>query len=224
MAAATLPLIRGFPRGSAFVYREGRAVAVETFLGDVAKKTERLIRETASYAGLAQTTKAVMINETMLAKMRDSEASDTSKVINLLKSLQSTIKEKGAVEPYLMSIGERAELIRDQYQERQISSEQARQQLEVLAQEALAAEKAKKESGLPDDTFSIFWELKRHVYKDPKRLAIALTEPFRRFPHFQSNAEEMRQLKAELYKVLLPEVQGKKMVELVDRLIKLRSA
>jgi len=37
MAAATLPLIRGFPRGSAFAYRNGRAVAVETFLGDVAQ-------------------------------------------------------------------------------------------------------------------------------------------------------------------------------------------
>ena len=37
MAAATLPLIRGFPSGAAFAYRDGRAVAVETFLGDVAQ-------------------------------------------------------------------------------------------------------------------------------------------------------------------------------------------
>ena len=35
MVAATLPLIRGFSRGSPFAYRNGRAVAVETFLGDV---------------------------------------------------------------------------------------------------------------------------------------------------------------------------------------------
>jgi len=53
---------------------------------------------------------------------------------------------------------------------------------------------------------------------------MALTEPFRRFPTFNSNADEMRQLKAELYKILLPEVQGKKMVEVSDRLIKVRSA
>ena len=33
----------------------------------------------------------------------------------------------------------------------------------------------------------------------------------------------MRQLKAELYKVLLPVVQGKKMVEIADRLIKVRT-
>ena len=37
MAVATLPLVRGFPPGAAFAYRNGRAVAVETFLGDVAR-------------------------------------------------------------------------------------------------------------------------------------------------------------------------------------------
>jgi acyl-coenzyme A synthetase/AMP-(fatty) acid ligase len=42
MAAATLPLIRGFPSGSAFAYRHGRAVAVETFLGDVAQLADSL--------------------------------------------------------------------------------------------------------------------------------------------------------------------------------------
>ena len=42
MAAATLPLIRGFPRGAAFAYRNGRAVAVETFLGDVAQLADSL--------------------------------------------------------------------------------------------------------------------------------------------------------------------------------------
>jgi hypothetical protein len=72
-------------------------------------------------------------------------------------------------------------------------------------------------------TFTLFWELKRHLYKDPKKLALALAEPFKRFPNFDSNAEQMRQLKAELYKVLLPVVQGKMMVEIADRLIKVRT-
>ena len=37
----------------------------------------------------------------------------------------------------------------------------------------------------------------------------------------KKTADEMRQLKAELYKLLLPVVQGKMMVEVADRLIKL---
>jgi type I restriction enzyme R subunit len=197
--------------------------AKTTFLGDVAKKTEQLIRETASYAGLAKTTRPVMIDAKMLKKLQDSGSSDTNKVINLVKSIQQTVNEKGVVEPYLITIGERSEAIREQFDERQVSTKDALEKLELLAQEAIDAEKAKKESGLPDDTFAIYWELKRHLYKDPKKLAAALVEPFRRFPNFGSNAEEMRQLKAELYKVLVSTVQGRKMVELSDQLIKVRS-
>jgi len=72
-------------------------------------------------------------------------------------------------------------------------------------------------------TFTLFWELKRHLYKNSEKLAVALAEQFRRFPSFNSNAEQLRQLKAELYKVLVPVVQGKKMVEIADRLIKVRT-
>ena len=58
-------------------------------------------------------------------------------------------------------IGERAEAIRDQYDERQVTTEEAPQQLELLANEAIEAEKAKKETGLDDATFPIYWGLKR---------------------------------------------------------------
>jgi type I restriction enzyme R subunit len=197
--------------------------AQTTFLGDVAKKTEMLIRKEASYEGLTKLSKPVLIDAKMLASLQDSGTSDTNKVINLTKGIQATIQEKGSVAPYLISIGERAEAIREQFEERHVSSEQARQQLELLAAESIAAEQAKKDSGLDDLTFSLFWELKRHLYKNPEKLAGELAGQFRRFPNFDTNAEQMRQLKAELYKVLLPVVQGKTMVEIADRLIKIRT-
>ncbi len=191
-----------------------------TFLGDLAKKTEVLIRENAGYSGLTQMTKPVIIDEKMLEALRDSASSDTNKVINLIKNIQATIDEKGTVSPHLISIGERAEAIRDQFDDRHITTEQARQQLELLAEESIAAEQAKKDSGLDDATFPLYWELKRHSYKDPKALATAARAAFARFPNFNSNPDELRQLKAELYKVLLPVVQGKSMVEIADQLLK----
>lgn len=197
--------------------------AKTTFLGDVARKTENLIRKESSYAGLTKLSKAVVIDEKMLESIRRSQSSDTNKVINLVKNIQATIQEKGSVAPFLISIGERAEAIRDQFDERQVTTEQARQQLELLAAESIEAEKAKKDSGLDDATFALFWELRHFSVPDPKVLAGAANAAFLRFPHFDSNPEQMRQLKAELYKVLLPVAQGKKMVEIADRLIKIRS-
>ena len=194
-----------------------------TFLGDVAKKTEMLIRQEASYEGLTKLSKAVIIDEKMLAALRNSDSSDTNKVINLIKNIQATVDEKGTVAPYLISIGERSDAIRDQFEERHITTEQARQQLELLAEETITSQQAQKDSGLDDLTFTLFWELKRHLYKNPEKLAGALAEPFKRFPNFHANQDEMRELKAQIYKILLPEVQGKKMVEIADRLIKIRT-
>jgi type I restriction enzyme R subunit len=200
------------------------AYGVKTsFLGDVAKKTELLIRQTAGYTGLTKTTKPVIIDEKMLAKLQESQSSDTNKVINLVKGIQATVNEKGTVAPYLITIGERAETIREQFDERHITTEEARQQLELLAEETITAQQAQKDSGLDDLTFSLFWELKRHIYKEPKALAVSLAEPFKRFPNFHANPDEMRELKAQLYKLLLPSVQGKKMVEVAERLIKVRT-
>ena len=197
--------------------------AKTTFLGDVARKTEMLIRESADVVGLTATTKHVVIDQKMLDALRRGQSSDTNKVINLFKGIQTTVTEKGTVEPYLITIGERAEAIREGFDDRTVSTKVALEQLELLAQEAIDAEKAKKDSGLPDDTFAIYWELKRSQYKEPKQLATTLVQAFRRFPNFASNAEELRQLKAELYKGILPVAQGKTMVELAERLIKARS-
>src|SRR5665213_1871099 len=194
-----------------------------TFLGDIAKKTELLIRSEASYDGLDKLSKPVIIDEKMLAALRQSQSSDTNKVINLIKNIQTTINEKGTVAPYLVSIGERADTIREQFDERPLTTEEARKQLELLADETITAQQAQKDSGLDNLTFTLFWELKRHSYKDPKLLAIALAGPFKRFSNFHSNADEMRELKAQLYKLLLPFVQGKKMVEVAERLIKVRT-
>jgi len=44
---------------------------------------------------------------------------------------------------------------------------------------------------------------------------------FDRFPDYRYNAEELRQLKAEIYKLLLSSVEGKKMVALTEKLLDL---
>lgn len=197
--------------------------AKTTFLGDVAKKTEELIRKETDYSGLNKLSKAVVIDAKMLESLRKSQSSETNKVINLIKSIQTTIEEKGTVAPYLVSIGERAESIREQFDERHVTTEEARKQLELLANEAIEAEKAKKECGLDDGTFTLFWELRRFNVPEPEQIAVATNATFVRFPDFHSNPDEMRQLKAELYKTLLAVTQGKKMVDIADRLIKVRT-
>ena len=86
----------------------------------------------------------------------------------------------------------------------------------------LAAEKARKESGLDPDTFEVQWFLQQQQLPNPTTLAKEITAAYGRFPNAASNADEQRQLKAEIYKSLLRVVSGKRMIDLTDEILRLK--
>jgi hypothetical protein len=96
--------------------------------------------------------------------------------------------------------------------------------LEKLAEEKIAAEKARKSSGLAPEVFAVFWELKAQGYKEDQARALALEieEAYRRFANADVNPDESRQLKAEVYKVLLKVASGKAMIDLADKVMRAR--
>src|SRR5436190_14130972 len=142
--------------------------AKTTFYSDVVKKTELLIREEAESYGTIQPAKVVEIDEKTLAAIKRSSSSDNNKVVNLVKSLVRAAAEKGAQEPYLIPIGQRAQTIMEAFEDSQESSVDALRQLEKLAKERIDAEKEREQAGLDADTFTIYWELKREGIGDPK--------------------------------------------------------
>jgi type I restriction enzyme R subunit len=107
-------------------------------------------------------------------------------------------------------------------EERQISTGEAMAKIENLMEEKLKAEKARKESGLDPDTFEIFWFLQHEKIPTATMLAKEINAVYSRFPNFASNSDEQRQLKAEIYKSLLREVSGRRMVEIGEGLLRLK--
>lgn len=77
---------------------------------------------------------------------------------------------------------------------------------------------------LREATFAIYWTLDEASVKDATGLATEIAGAFERFPNYSRNADELRQLKAEMYKVLLKEVSGKRMVEIGDRILDARKS
>jgi hypothetical protein len=53
-------------------------------------------------------------------------------------------------------------------------------------------------------------------------LAKEISGVYDRFPNSASNADEQRQLKAEIYKSLLRVVSGKRMVDLAEEILRLK--
>jgi type I restriction enzyme R subunit len=192
------------------------------FYADIAHKTEMLVRENAASHGLAKMTKVVEFDAAALQALKDRKGSDNGKVINLIKSLTKSATDRGEKEPYLISIAERAESVMTALEDRQVSTADALSRIEILMQEKIEAEKARKESGLDPDTFEIFWFLQQQEVKDALPIAKEINAVYSRFPNSASNADEQRQLKAEIYKSLLRVVSGKRMVDLAEEILRIK--
>jgi type I restriction enzyme R subunit len=186
---------------------------------DVARKTEALVRERVQSYGLTTTLPLVTIDEkTVEALKKDGPASST-KVLNLGKSLVQAVGGDADRQPYLVPIGERAEAILEAYDDRQISTQVALQQLEKLLGEFVQARKEQEQTGFDINTFTIYWVLKQAGSPEADRIAPRLNDAFGRFPNHAHNAGERRELKAELYKILLPAVGKDRMVGVADWLL-----
>lgn len=193
-----------------------------TFYGEIAHKTEMLVRENAAAYGLSKMTKTVEFDAAALDALKQKKGSDNGKIINLVKSISKAATDRGAKEPYLISIAERAEAVMTALEDRQASTTDAMERIEALMREKLEAEKARKESGLDPNTFEVFWFLQQEKLSEALPIAKEITAAYGRFPNFASNADEQRQLKAELYKSLLRVVSGKRMVDLAEEILRLR--
>lgn len=193
-----------------------------SFLYDVAHKTEMLVRENATAYGFDRFTKTVEFDEEALRALKDSRNPDSSKVVNLVRSITHDAEESGDKQPYLISIAERAQAVLEALEDRQKATTDAQQDLCKLMEERAEAEKAQRETGLDVNTFSIYWELRRQGIKSPEELGREINQLFVRFPNYATNSEELRNLKAEIYKSLLREVSGKRMVDVTDQILKLK--
>ena len=79
-----------------------------------------------------------------------------------------------------------------------------------------------EETGFDLNSFTIYWVLKRSGVSQAEKIAPLLDTVLRRFPSYSYSAGQRRQLKAELYRVLLRAVGKERMVELAEQILRLQ--
>jgi type I restriction enzyme R subunit len=142
--------------------------------------------------------------------------------VNLARSLATAVQQKEDEQPYLIPIGERASHVLELFEDRQVSTLEALKELEKAIEEYNTAQREREERGFDLNTFSYYWLLRRNRIAEPENLAPEVEGVFKRFPHFRQNANERRELRAELYRQLLPHVDKASRAGLVDGLMKVR--
>lgn len=191
---------------------------------DLGRKTELLLVRDAVTSGEYRATRTVEYDAKTLDTLRKNATTDTGKVMNLLRDLRARAEAEAETAPALRGLFERAQRITEQFQDRQLSTEQALDEIEKLVAEQQQAQEERAKLGMDAPTFGVYWLLHEAKVAGAKDLAVEIDALFERFPNYARSADEMRQLKAEIYKALLKEVSGKRMVELGDRIISQRGA
>ena len=190
---------------------------------DFLNKTALLVREKVKADGFGSTLPIYQINDKLIDELKRRHSSPVVRVVNLIRSIRKYIHDNQDEEPYLIDIGDRAERIRELFDDRQKTTEEALAELENIIKELGEAKKIRTEKNLDIQSFTAFWVLKEAGLKDHEALAKEVSQSFAQHPNWDANTEEKRQLKASVWKALInaPLVQDVKSV--IDRLFKIQS-
>jgi len=189
---------------------------------DLMKKTESIVREKAEAYGFVTATPFVRIDSQTLDALKKKQEPGSTKVINMVKTLVQIVQTEGQGQPFLIPIGERAEKVMELYDDRQMTTQDAISELETLMAKFVKAREEMTQSGFDVKKFSVYWVLKQANAPDSEKTVEEIEILFKKYPNYADNVDELRQLKAELYRVLLPSAGKERMISLVDSLLRLK--
>ncbi len=189
---------------------------------ELTDKTKKLLRQHAAVYNLEMPGAIHELGPKELAALKQSDASDTTKVLNLRKVLANIVTTKGPYKPFLLSIGERAEALAQAYEDRQLATQQALEGFEKLAQEYVQADADRQQLGIDENAFAIYVTLKLFAQHVDAGQAQTVNGLFARFADYQWNDQQESQLRAELYKALRPIVGPGRMIEAANALLRVQ--
>ncbi|MDD5219938.1 MAG: HsdR family type I site-specific deoxyribonuclease, partial [Candidatus Bipolaricaulis sp.] len=151
------------------------------------RKTAQIVQQHTATDRVNEPCAGHEINAELLDRLAGDEKPDTVKVFNLIKALYQLVAEREQEEPYLIPIGERARVIAEAFEQRQVTSQQALAELEKLVAEYGAAVSERKRTDLSADGFGVYWLLQREGVDDAQKVAREAAAAFVQYPHWKES-------------------------------------
>ena len=171
--------------------------------GDFLQKTAALVTEQTYSGRIVDPAKVFELDSGVVGVLASQDQSDTVKVFNLVKRIQKEVQRKGGEAPHLVPIGERAESIVQGFQDRQLGTQAALEQLSSLIAEFTQADEARKRSALGTEAFATFWLLNREGLTGADAVAGSMERVFGSNPHWRDAPAQERQVRVALYRLLI---------------------
>jgi len=187
---------------------------------DFLRKTAKLVQEHTESELHDRPAESHVLNAAALEALTNQQKPDTVKVFNLLKALADLVSQQRNAQPYLISIGDRAEEIAQAFEDRQMTTQQALELLDKLVRDLKEAEKARDATGLSPEAFAVFYLLRVEGVKEPLAAARSVEGAFEKFPHWQISGQQEREVRKAIFKALI-DAGIEAVVEVAEKLMKL---
>lgn len=169
---------------------------------DFSRKVSSLVQKHTKSGSIGLALDIYEIDENTLKRIEESTVSDTEKVFNILRSIKGLVNKEASNSPYLISIGERAELLAQLFKERQKTTHEILESLKKLIEEINEAKRQQVETGMPSDVFTVYWLLKKEGIDNPD-VANKMGEILMKYPHWRESERHERNLKTELIGIFI---------------------
>ncbi len=186
---------------------------------DFMKKTEDLVRENVELYGLAPVNEIIEINEKTIDIIKQKEGGENIKVINLIKSIEKTAEEQSN-DPFLITMAERAKQIQEQYENRQLTTSEALQELLNEINKNEERKKEQEELKLDSLTFYLHKELESAGVKNSIETGKEIKNILEEYADWCSSEKAMRETRQKITIEIFNSIDDlDKVTNLVERIL-----
>ena len=193
---------------------------------EVQRKTNKLIQEHIGSYEAEMVTEFVEINELTIEKIKEKHGNDSTKVINLIKLIERTA-EKESGDPFLVAMAERARAIQEQYEERQLATRDALQELIGEVESDQERKRLQAERGLDNITYFLMEKFLDEDVPNAIQVAEKAGTAFVEHPYWKISEAEMREARKKVtFAIYFEDDDMEKVARIVDEVfsILLRAA
>jgi type I restriction enzyme R subunit len=185
------------------------------------RKTNELVQKYIGSMPIPDTSDYVEIDSKTIDMIKDKKGGDTTKVINLIKSIEKAAEEQSD-DPYLIAMAERARMVQENFEERQKDTAECVAELlnEIVKNEQRKKEQAEK--GLDGLTFFVYRTLLDAGLKNAEGVSKKVKEAFTEHPYWRKSEKELRELRQMItFAICAEDDDFYKATSIVDNMIRL---
>jgi type I restriction enzyme R subunit len=185
------------------------------------KKTNELVQNYVDATEIEEVTEFVEINSETIDLIRSKKGGEGTKIINLVKSIQKTAEEHSD-DPFLIAMSERAKAVQENFEDRQIETAEALEQLFKDIEENERRKKEQAEKGFDALTYFVYKTLTLAAIKDAEGISKKIKAAFISHSNWLKSDNDMRELRKQMtLAIYAHEDDLDKVTEIVDRLLSL---